>query len=316
MDEFGYERRVRDLVSEPDARAAMKTLSVEQRAVLGLTYWQDLTPAEVAEELGIRVGTVKRHLARGRAQLRKILTPDELGFERRIRDVVNEVVRTAPTPTPYGPSVAVGDLDAVDDSVESPERSSHDRDRPRLADQILLERRITELLSARRPHELIAVLAIAVTGTMDIAVPGTSDALYHDTEASMFNEIGARLAAEVGSDGMAARLGQQMIPGEMQLRLGPSHAELACVIPGLDSPDEALDVAVAVLDSLSRPVTIHGRGLKLRASIGVALAPADGTDSATLLRRADLAQLRKKGKRGVAAYEGSGNTVRSDSDDR
>ena len=52
---------------------ALRSLSVQQRAVVHLTYWEDLTPAAVAERLGVSDGTVRRQLARGRDRLRKVL---------------------------------------------------------------------------------------------------------------------------------------------------------------------------------------------------------------------------------------------------
>lgn len=60
----------------PDVAAAVKRLSVRQRAVIVLTYWADLDPATVAERLGIGEGSVRRHLARARANLREVLTND------------------------------------------------------------------------------------------------------------------------------------------------------------------------------------------------------------------------------------------------
>lgn len=53
--------------------AALSGLSVQQRAVIHLTYWEDLTPAAVAERLGVTDGTVRRQLARARAHLRSAI---------------------------------------------------------------------------------------------------------------------------------------------------------------------------------------------------------------------------------------------------
>jgi RNA polymerase sigma-70 factor (ECF subfamily) len=57
--------------------AALARLSVQQRAVVHLTYWEDLTPSVVAARLGVSEGTVRRQLARARDRLRKVL--DERG---------------------------------------------------------------------------------------------------------------------------------------------------------------------------------------------------------------------------------------------
>ena len=56
-----------------DVLSAVNKLSVQQRASVVLTYWEDLTPAEVASRLGIAEGSVKRHLARARARLKELL---------------------------------------------------------------------------------------------------------------------------------------------------------------------------------------------------------------------------------------------------
>ena len=57
----------------PDVHVAVAGLSVNQRAVVHLVYWEDLSVAATAELLGISEGTVKRHLFRARAHLRGVL---------------------------------------------------------------------------------------------------------------------------------------------------------------------------------------------------------------------------------------------------
>ena len=55
------------------ARAVLSVLSDQQRAVVFLTYWCDLRPAEVADVLGVREGTVRKQLARAGRRLREVL---------------------------------------------------------------------------------------------------------------------------------------------------------------------------------------------------------------------------------------------------
>lgn len=73
-------RRLRELkAAEPhtvapvevdlDVLIAVERLSVQQRAVVYLTYWADLAPEDVADRMGVSTGTVKRHLARARRRL-------------------------------------------------------------------------------------------------------------------------------------------------------------------------------------------------------------------------------------------------------
>jgi RNA polymerase sigma-70 factor (ECF subfamily) len=56
-----------------DVLRAVGQLSLQQRAVVFLTYWEDLTPGAVAERLGVSEGSVKRHLARARKRLGELL---------------------------------------------------------------------------------------------------------------------------------------------------------------------------------------------------------------------------------------------------
>jgi RNA polymerase sigma factor (sigma-70 family) len=64
---------VSDYAPSYEVLDAVRRLSVRQRAVVVLTYWQDLEPASVARLLGISEGAVRRHLARARAHLREYL---------------------------------------------------------------------------------------------------------------------------------------------------------------------------------------------------------------------------------------------------
>ena len=50
--------------SSNELLGALEALSVQQRAVTYLTYWQDFSVAQVAETLGVGNGTVRRQLAR------------------------------------------------------------------------------------------------------------------------------------------------------------------------------------------------------------------------------------------------------------
>ena len=57
-----------------DVLRAVDRLSMQQRSVVLLTYWSDLTPEVVAERMGISTGSVKRHLARARRRLQEWLS--------------------------------------------------------------------------------------------------------------------------------------------------------------------------------------------------------------------------------------------------
>lgn len=78
-------RERRELVWLPSAEHAdphadgsvlhvLSRLSLQQRAVTFLTYWEDMSVGEIAGVLGVSEGSVKKQLARARAALRKELS--------------------------------------------------------------------------------------------------------------------------------------------------------------------------------------------------------------------------------------------------
>lgn len=68
-------RPVEDAASDrSDLRRALDALPLKQRSVVVLRYFEDLSEQEVAEVLGLPVGTVKSRTARALAALRPLLT--------------------------------------------------------------------------------------------------------------------------------------------------------------------------------------------------------------------------------------------------
>jgi RNA polymerase sigma-70 factor (sigma-E family) len=53
--------------------AALRRISPQQRAVLVLRFYEDLSEAQIADTLGLSRGTVKAHTSRGLARLRELL---------------------------------------------------------------------------------------------------------------------------------------------------------------------------------------------------------------------------------------------------
>ena len=65
-----------DAVAERDfLLRALAALPPRQRTVLVLRYFNDLPEAEIADELGCSVGTVKGQVSRGLARLRDVAEP-------------------------------------------------------------------------------------------------------------------------------------------------------------------------------------------------------------------------------------------------
>lgn len=61
----------------PEVLAAVANLSVRQRAVVFLAYWEDRSLEEIAEILEISSGSARRHLARGKSHLKEALHADD-----------------------------------------------------------------------------------------------------------------------------------------------------------------------------------------------------------------------------------------------
>ncbi|HWL45066.1 MAG TPA: sigma-70 family RNA polymerase sigma factor [Ilumatobacter sp.] len=62
-----------DATPDVDLWRAIAALSVQQRSVVFLAYWHDLTEAEIADTLALSRSTVHRTLIRARVALRKAL---------------------------------------------------------------------------------------------------------------------------------------------------------------------------------------------------------------------------------------------------
>jgi RNA polymerase sigma-70 factor (ECF subfamily) len=99
-DEWRAERRALDLLARFAATvleatgdtagdasplaAALSDLDPDQRDVLLLYAWEELTYEEIADAVGVPVGTVRSRLARARSHLRSALSAvDELGQSHR-----------------------------------------------------------------------------------------------------------------------------------------------------------------------------------------------------------------------------------------
>ncbi len=72
----GLRAPVSEWMPPGDARRILAGLSPQQKAVVFLTYWYDLSPASVGELLAVSEGTVRKQLARARNHLREVLTDE------------------------------------------------------------------------------------------------------------------------------------------------------------------------------------------------------------------------------------------------
>ena len=81
--------------------------------------------------------------------------------------------------------------------------------------------------------------------------------------------------------------------------------EFAIVQVAIDRPEDAEALAERIIETISAPYEIDGHNVVVGTSIGIAVAPSDGTDADVLTRNADLALYRAKssGRRTHSFFE-------------
>jgi diguanylate cyclase (GGDEF)-like protein len=91
---------------------------------------------------------------------------------------------------------------------------------------------------------------------------------------------------------VAERLRKVVRQGDLVTRRGGD--EFAILQTALKSPSEAATLAARVLKSLSCPYEVEEHCLIITATVGIAVAPRDGSDAEELLKNSDLALYRAK----------------------
>jgi diguanylate cyclase (GGDEF)-like protein/PAS domain S-box-containing protein len=102
---------------------------------------------------------------------------------------------------------------------------------------------------------------------------------------------------------VAARLGRALREGDTVARQGGD--EFMLLLPRLPSAADASARVDRVMQQLRGPFYLDGREIRVTASIGMALFPADGNDAGTLVRNADTAMYQAKvaGRDGWAMFD-------------
>jgi diguanylate cyclase (GGDEF)-like protein len=140
---------------------------------------------------------------------------------------------------------------------------------------------------ARLMDELQAALAgVAKTGGQ-IAV--------HFIDLDRFKEVNDTLGHDGGDfvlATVAGRLRAVTRAGDIAARLGGD--EFVVVQTGIGEADQAKDFAQRLASALTAPMLFREQEITATVSIGIALAPRDGTDAARLLKCADLALYKSK----------------------
>ena len=88
------------------------------------------------------------------------------------------------------------------------------------------------------------------------------------------------------------RLQSRLRASDTLARMGGD--EFAAILSSLANPTDAEHVAIDLVNEFKKPMDLGGRELAVTITVGAALFPRHGTDSASLLRNADLALYRAK----------------------
>jgi diguanylate cyclase (GGDEF)-like protein len=122
---------------------------------------------------------------------------------------------------------------------------------------------------------------------------------FKEVNDTLGHHVGDRLLVEV-----ASRLRGALREGDFIARLGGD--EFAILAYHTVSESEALDVAARVREAFETTFPLSGADLAAQCSLGIAMAPRDGSDEDLLLKRADVALYDAKTARGsVMIYDGS-----------
>ena len=142
-----------------------------------------------------------------------------------------------------------------------------------------------------------ASAALAETGRAAVALLDLDR--FKEVNDTLGHETGDRLLCEVAECLVRAARGRATVA-----RLGGD--EFAVVVTDIIGPEEAIGIVRDLEAALTRPMSVDGITLAVRASAGVALAPEHGDNVAMLLQRADIAMYLAKEKRtGIELYSPS-----------
>jgi diguanylate cyclase (GGDEF)-like protein/PAS domain S-box-containing protein len=183
------------------------------------------------------------------------------------------------------PDVANGEIIGVHGLVQdNSANKNHEREIHYLAthdtltglpNRYLLEDRLHHAIDqARRAAGTVAVLFLDLNRFKLI-----NDSLGHDKGDLLLKVIAERLKSAVREVDTVARIGGD---------------EFVVVLENIKDQSHIQHVALNILDSIAKPVTVAGHMLSVTSSIGSSFFPEGGEDAATLLKHADLAMYEAK----------------------
>ena len=145
-----------------------------------------------------------------------------------------------------------------------------------LTNRAALLERMNEALAHIQQHDgVLTAHMIDLDGFKHV-----NDMLGHAAGDSLLKELAGRFTSSLRETDMIARLG------------GDEFAIIQTDVT--DQREDAVELAVKLLELASTPFHLDGQDICIAASIGIALAPANGDNARELLKKADLALYKVK----------------------
>jgi diguanylate cyclase (GGDEF)-like protein len=143
-----------------------------------------------------------------------------------------------------------------------------------LANRAAFRDEMEQALKRVRRGQMIAVMCLDLDHFKNV-----NDTLGHVVGDKLLCAAADRLKDVVRETDMIARLGGD---------------EFAVLQSGLDKPESAGSFAQRIITAINQPYDLDGHQVVVSTSVGIAIAPNDGTSTEQLLRNADMALYRAK----------------------
>ncbi len=143
-----------------------------------------------------------------------------------------------------------------------------------LPNRVFFREELEKSLRRLRHGEKFAVLCLDLDRFKSV-----NDLLGHSIGDKLLKAVASRLAGCIDERDFVARLGGD---------------EFAIMQTNIGRPEDGSTLASRIIERLGAPYDIEGQQLDIGASIGLAIAPADGKNADQLLKNADLAMYRAK----------------------
>jgi len=150
---------------------------------------------------------------------------------------------------------------------------------------LLIDRINQAIIAAQNDGRSLYLMAINLNRLKHI-----NDSLGHSVGDEVLKTVAQRLIAGTREGDTVSR-----VTGD----------DFVIVVPRLNQPHRAMNLAERLLDAVHQPIGVAGNALHITANAGIAAYPADGADPETLLRNADAAlnHSRQQGHDKVAFFE-------------